>query len=108
MAGRAARGQPRDLPRRRASEPRRRLVARALRRRRGYRRGEGSGMMLLTPDRHAALCANAAAHRNAIRLGADEPDPVPAAKFFNPLAAATWLPRELSPYADTTFGLTHL
>src|SRR3546814_8247121 len=80
MAGRAARGQPRDLPRRRASEPRRRLVARALRRRRGYRRGEGSGMMLLTPDRHAALCANAAAHRNAIRLGADEPDPVPVVR----------------------------
>src|SRR3546814_3163581 len=72
MAGRVARGQSRDLPRRRSSEPRRRLVAYALRRRRDDRRGEGGGMILLTPDLHAALRANAAARRDAGRLGADE------------------------------------
>ena len=65
-------------------------------------------MMLLTPDLHAALCANAAAHRDAVRLGADEPDPVPVVKFFNPLGAATWLASELYPDGDTLFGLADL
>src|SRR3546814_10946355 len=94
MAGRVARGQSRDLPRRRSSEPRRRLVAYALRRRRDDRRGEGGGMILLTPDLHAALRANAAASRDAVRLGADAPDPIPVGKFFNPVGAGTRTEKE--------------
>src|SRR3546814_18874972 len=65
-------------------------------------------MMLLTPDLHAALCANAAAHSDALRHGLAEPDPVPLVKFFNPVGAATWLATELHADGDTLFGLADL
>jgi hypothetical protein len=65
-------------------------------------------MMLLTPDLHAALRANAAAHHDALQFGAAEPDPVPLVKFFNPVGAATWLATELHADGDTLFGLADL
>ena len=65
-------------------------------------------MMLLTPDLHAALRANAAAHHDALQFGTAEPDPVPLVKFFNPVGAATWLATELYADGDTLFGLADL
>lgn len=65
-------------------------------------------MMLLTPDLHAALRANAVAHHDALQHGLAEPDPVPVVKFFNPLGAATWLATELYADGDTLFGLADL
>mgnify|MGYP000356053996 CR=1 FL=1 len=52
-------------------------------------------MNLLTPEIRAALLANMHARRNAQAQGKREPDPVPVARFFNPLGAATWLATEL-------------
>ncbi|MGV1683488.1 DUF2958 domain-containing protein [Sphingopyxis sp. NJF-3] len=65
-------------------------------------------MTLLTPDLHAALRANAAAHHDALQHGLAEPDPVPVVKFFNPVGAATWLATELYADGDTLFGLADL
>ena len=64
-------------------------------------------MNLLTPEIHAALLANMHARRNAQAEGEREPDPVPVARFFNPLGAATWLATEID--ADgILFGLADL
>ena len=65
-------------------------------------------MMLLTPELRAALCANAAAHHDALQHGLTEPDPVPVVKFFSPVGAATWLATELYADGDTLFGLADL
>lgn len=65
-------------------------------------------MDLLTPDLRQILTANAAARAEAIGLGAHEPDPAPAVKFFNPCGAATWLLTELDSDGDTLFGLCDL
>ncbi len=65
-------------------------------------------MMLLTPDLHAALRANAAAHSDALQQELTEPDPLPVVKFFNPVGAATWLAAELHADGDTLFGLADL
>jgi hypothetical protein len=65
-------------------------------------------MILLTPELHAALGVNAAAHRDAMQTGTHEPDPAPVVKFFNPLGAATWLATELYDDGDTLFGLADL
>ena len=65
-------------------------------------------MILLPPDLHAALRANAMAHHDALQLGETEPDPVPVVKFFNPLGAATWLATELYGDDDTLFGFADL
>lgn len=65
-------------------------------------------MILLTPELHAALRANATAHHDAEPSGADEPDPAPVVKFFNPVGAATWLAIELDADGDTLFGLADL
>jgi hypothetical protein len=65
-------------------------------------------MILLTPELHASLRANAIAHEAAIRSGAPEPDPVPVVKFFNPVGAASWLATELEDDGDTLFGLADL
>lgn len=65
-------------------------------------------MILLTPELHAALRVNAAAHRDAMQTGTHEPDPAPVVKFFNPLGAATWLATELYDDGDTLFGLADL
>ncbi len=65
-------------------------------------------MMLLTPDLHAALRANAAARHHALQRDLAEPDPVPLVKFFNPVGAATWLATELYADGDTLFGLADL
>lgn len=65
-------------------------------------------MILLTPDLRAALRANDIARRTARREGQPEPDPVPLAKLFNPLGAATWLATELDADGDTLFGLADL
>lgn len=59
-------------------------------------------MILLTPELHAALRANA--DRSAER----DHDPAPVVKFFNPLGAATWLATELEDDGDTLFGLADL
>src|SRR3546814_3156338 len=72
---------PRYLPRHRPGDQGGRLYPR-LPRGRGT---EGRGMMLLTPDLHAALRANDAAAR------LENFDPVPVLKFFNHVCAATWL-----------------
>ena len=61
--------------------------------------------MLLTPELHAALRANATARRAAARAEAPEPDPVPVVRFFNPCGAAPWPASELFPDDDTLFGL---
>lgn len=64
-------------------------------------------MILLTPDLRYALRANAinsaAAQAQDMRF-----DPVPVAKFFNPLGAGTWLATELYNDEDTLFGLADL
>jgi hypothetical protein len=65
-------------------------------------------MILLTPDLREALRANDIARRTARREGLPEPDPVPLAKLFNPLGAATWLATELDEDGDTLFGLADL
>ncbi|TAJ77720.1 MAG: DUF2958 domain-containing protein [Sphingobium sp.] len=65
-------------------------------------------MILLTPELHAALRVNAAAHRDAMQSGTHEPDPAPVVKFFNPVGAATWLATELYDDGDTLFGLADL
>src|SRR3546814_1677276 len=65
-------------------------------------------MMLLTPELHAALRANAAAHHDALQYGLAEPDPFPVIRFFNPVGAATWLATELYADGDTLFGLADL
>lgn len=65
-------------------------------------------MMLLTPDIHAALRANAAARHHALEHDRAELDPVPLVKFFNPVGAATWLATELHADGDTLFGLADL
>ena len=54
-------------------------------------------MMLLTPDLHAALRANAAAHHDALQFRTAEPDPVPLVKFFNPVGAARHIREKLKP-----------
>jgi hypothetical protein len=65
-------------------------------------------MILLTPELHAVLRVNAAAHRDAMQTGTHEPDPAPVVKFFNPVGAATWLATELYDDGDTLFGLADL
>jgi hypothetical protein len=65
-------------------------------------------MILLTPDIRYALRGNDIARRAAERDGRTQPDPVPVAKFFNPLGAATWLVTELESDGDTLFGLADL
>lgn len=65
-------------------------------------------MILLTPELHAALRVNAAAHRDATQSGTHEPDPTPVVKFFNPVGAAIWLATELYDDGDTLFGLADL
>jgi hypothetical protein len=65
-------------------------------------------MILLTPEIRFALRANDIARRAAVRDDRAEPDPVPVAKFFNPLGAATWLATELYEDGDTLFGLADL
>ena len=59
-------------------------------------------MILLTPELQAAL------RLNADRSAESDHDPVPVAKFFNPLGAATWLATELYDDGDTLFGLADL
>ena len=65
-------------------------------------------MILLTPQLHAALRANAEARRAAQRDGRAEPDPFPILKLFNPCGAATWLATELYADDSTLFGLADL
>src|SRR3546814_5995592 len=65
-------------------------------------------MMLLTPELHAALRANAAAHHDALQYGLAEPDPFPVVRFFTPVGAATWLATALYADGDTLFGLADL
>lgn len=64
-------------------------------------------MMLVTPEIREALCANDRARRTALAKGEREPDPIPVARFFNPVGHATWLATELD--ADgVLFGLADL
>jgi hypothetical protein len=65
-------------------------------------------MTLLPEALRAALRANAEAHRVARARNADEPDPVPLVKLFNPCGTATWLATELGEDGDTLFGLADL
>lgn len=65
-------------------------------------------MILLTPELHRALRANAEARLAALRDRAPEPDPVPVLKLFNPVGAATWLASELDADGDSLFGLADL
>lgn len=65
-------------------------------------------MDLLTPELLRSLIANVAAREAAARAGADEPDPAPVVKFFNPCGAATWLLTEIERDGDTLFGLCDL
>jgi len=64
-------------------------------------------MILLPPDLHAALRANAAASLAAQTKG-ERFDPLPLVKLFSPLNAATWLATELHNDGDTLFGLADL
>jgi hypothetical protein len=64
-------------------------------------------MILLTPQLHTALRANAISHRALERRG-ESFDPVPLVKLFNPVGAATWLATELAEDCDTLFGLADL
>src|SRR3546814_10832872 len=106
MAGGAARGQPRDLPRCERGQQGRRLVARPAPRRTGSAgQGEDRSMILLTPELRYALRANDIARRAADRDGKSAPNPVPVVKLFNPVGAATWLATELADDGDTLFGL---
>ena len=61
-------------------------------------------MDLLTTKLRAALLANGA----AAARGTSGHDPVPVAKFFNPVGPATWLATELDADGDTLFGLADL
>src|SRR3546814_5652886 len=103
--------QSRDLPRRQPRQQGRRFRSR-LWRCRGVRhhrhRAEGGGMILLTPEIHAALRANDIARIAAQADGQREPDPLPVVKFFNPMGAAPWLESELDEDGDTLFGLAEL
>lgn len=65
-------------------------------------------MIVLPPELRVALRFNDTARLSASRDGRPEPDPVPLAKFFNPLGAATWLATELDEDGDTLFGLADL
>jgi hypothetical protein len=60
-------------------------------------------MILLTPDLHAQLRANA--DESDLYPGHD---PAPVVKFFSPISAATWLATELDADGDTLFGLADL
>ena len=64
-------------------------------------------MILLTPQLHTALRANAISRHVCDRRG-ERFDPVPLVKLFNPLGAATWLATELDEDCDTLFGLADL
>lgn len=64
-------------------------------------------MTLLTPDLRHALRANAIVSLAARQLDQNH-DPLPLAKFFNPLGAGTWLATELHDDDDTLFGLADL
>jgi hypothetical protein len=64
-------------------------------------------MILLTPQLHTALRANAIS-RHACDARGDRFDPVPLVKLFNPIGAATWLATELAEDCDTLFGLADL
>ena len=55
-------------------------------------------MLLLTQDQRVRLIAN----------GKSRGDHVPVVKFFNPVAAGTWLFSELDEDGDTLFGLCDL
>ncbi|WP_052223698.1 DUF2958 domain-containing protein [Novosphingobium malaysiense] len=65
-------------------------------------------MILLTPELRRALRANDLERVAALEEGRREPDPVPVAKFFNPMGGATWLASELDEDGDTLFGLADL
>jgi len=56
-------------------------------------------MILLTSELRAQLVANAADPSG---------DPVPVAKFFNPLGAGVWLVTMLEPDGDTLHGIADL
>lgn len=64
-------------------------------------------MILLTPQLHTALRANAIA-RHANEARSERFDPVPLVKLFNPVGAATWFATELDEDCDTLFGLADL
>lgn len=64
-------------------------------------------MILLTPQLHTALRANAIS-RHACEARGERFDPVPLVKLFNPIGAATWLATELDEDGDTLFGLADL
>ena len=64
-------------------------------------------MILLTPQLHTALRANAISQGVCEQRG-ERFDPVPLVKLFNPLSAATWLATELAEDCDTLFGLADL
>lgn len=64
-------------------------------------------MILLTPQLHTALRANAIS-QNVCEQRDERFDPVPLVKLFNPLSAATWLATELAEDCDTLFGLADL
>ena len=64
-------------------------------------------MILLTRDLRLALRVNAVNSLVAQARGEDF-DPVPVAKFFSPISAATWLATELYDDDDTLFGLADL
>lgn len=64
-------------------------------------------MILLTPQLHTALRANAISQRVHAERGTPF-DPVPLVKLFNPMGAATWLATELDADCDTLFGLADL
>ena len=64
-------------------------------------------MILLTPQLHTALRANAIS-RGVCEQRGERFDPVPLVKLFNPLGAATWLATELDEDCDTLFGLADL
>lgn len=67
-------------------------------------------MILLTPGLCEQLRANDMARCEALQRGRPAPDPVPVARFFNPVGAATWLATELDAdgilfgVADLGFG----
>lgn len=71
-------------------------------------------MKLLTADLHASLLANHHAHLKAMASDKRSPDPVPVARFFNPVGQATWLASEIDPdgvffgIADLGFGCPEL
>src|SRR3546814_9841748 len=109
MAGGAARGQPRDLPRCERGQQGRRLVARPAPRRTGSAgQGEDRSMILLTPELRYALRANDIARRAADRDGKSAPNHVPVVKLFNPVGAATWLETGRSEDGHTLFALAAL